>query len=160
MKNKQIPVKARVALAAGNLHEANTLLKKHYSICGVVIQGQKVGRVLGFPTANLKLKDHSPLFLANGVYAVKIFQNKTFYDGMANIGIRPTLEQHVLTVEVNLFNFSGDLYGKTLQVFFIDRLRDEKKFSDLEGLRNQITLDKLNAEKILVAWNNFDPNTK
>ena len=160
MKNKQIPVKARVALAAGDLRKAYAILNEHYSICGIVVKGQQVGRVLGFPTANLKLKDRSPLFLANGVYAVKIFLNKIFYDGMANIGIRPTLEQHVLTIEVNLFNFSGDLYGKTLQLFFLDRIRDEKKFSDLEELKQQITLDKLKAEELLVAWYKFDTNSK
>jgi len=158
VKNKQIPVKARVALAAGNLGEAYAILNEHYSISGIVVQGQQVGRVLGFPTANLQLKDRSPLFLANGVYAVKIVLNKIFYNGMANIGIRPTLEQHVLSVEVNLFNFSGDLYGKILKVFFIDRIRDEQKFSGLEELKKQITQDKLKAEEILVAWNKFDPN--
>jgi riboflavin kinase / FMN adenylyltransferase len=159
VKNKQIPVKARVALAAGNLRDANTILKKYYSICGTVIKGQQVGRVLGFPTANIKLKDRSPLFLANGVYAVKISLNKKIYDGMANIGIRPTLEQHVLTIEVNIFNFSEDLYGKVLQVFFIDRIRDEKKFSGLEELKQQISLDKIQIEAILSGRAKFDPDS-
>ena len=112
MRTRQIPVKARVALAAGDLREAYSILNEHYSVCGTVVQGQQLGRVLGFPTANLKLNDRSPLFLANGVYAAKISLNRKFYNGMVNIGIRPTMEQHVLTVEANLFDFSGDLYGE------------------------------------------------
>jgi riboflavin kinase / FMN adenylyltransferase len=160
VKNKQIPVNARKSLADGNLQKANSLLNEPYSICGIVIQGQKVGRVLGFPTANLELIDRSPLFLANGVYAVRICLNNRFYDGMANIGIRPTLEQHVLTIEVNLFNFSGDLYGKMLQVYFIDRLRDEKKFSSLEELKEQISQDQQLAENLLITWNKLNSHSK
>ena len=158
MKNKQIPVRARIALAAGNLREAYALMNEHYSIYGIVIQGQKVGRVLGFPTANLKLKDRPPLLLANGVYAVKVFLDNHIYSGMVNIGVKPTFDQNLLTIEVNLFEFSEDIYGKILQVFFIDRIRDENKFSGLEELKKQITLDKLKAEELLVAWNEFDTN--
>jgi riboflavin kinase / FMN adenylyltransferase len=160
VKNKPVPVKARVALAAGNLREANGFLSEPYSICGTVIPGQHLGQVLGFPTANLKLTERSPLFLANGVYAVKISFRKKLYSGMANIGIRPTLEQHVLTIEVNVFDFSEDLYGRELQVFFIDRIRDEQKFPGLGELKAQIALDKIKAEEILFDWDKFNAHSK
>jgi riboflavin kinase / FMN adenylyltransferase len=142
MKTKKIPLKVRTALAAGNISEANALLGDLYSIRGIVITGRKVGKTIGFPTANLKLNELSPLFLANGVYAVKIKHRQTLYNGMANIGIRPTFEQHELTIEVNLFDFSDDLYGQELTLYFIRKIRDEKKFSGPEELKRQITLDK------------------
>jgi len=142
MKTKKIPLKVRTALAAGNISEANAILGDLYSIKGIVITGRKVGKTIGFPTANLKLSETSPLFLANGVYAVKIKYRQTLYHGMANIGIRPTFEQHELTIEVNLFDFSDDIYGQELTLYFIRKIRDEKKFSGLEELQRQITLDK------------------
>jgi len=147
-------------LAAGNLQEANLILKQPYSIRGIVIMGRRLGRTLGFPTANLELKEDSPLFLANGVYAAKIAMNETFYDGMVNIGIRPTFDQHVLSIEVNIFNFSADVYGKCLQVFFIDRLRDEQKFPGLEELKQQLSLDRKKAEERLTSWNKLNSNSK
>ena len=142
MRPKKIPLKARKALAEGNIREANALLGDYYSIQGTVIEGRQLGRILGFPTANLKLNEISPLFLANGVYAVRIKHHDALYSGMVNIGIRPTFEQHVLTIEVNLFDFSDDLYGQELTLFFVDRIRDEMKFPSPEALINQISLDK------------------
>ena len=142
MRRKKIPLKVRNALALGNIREANRELGGIYSILGTVISGNRLGKTLGFPTANLKLIEHSPLFLANGVYAVKIKHQKTFYKGMANIGIRPTLEQHELTIEVNLFDFEDDLYGQKLTVYFIERIRDELKFLNLDELKFQIARDK------------------
>jgi riboflavin kinase / FMN adenylyltransferase len=153
-----IPGKARAALAAGDLKEANKFLKKIYSVRGIVVRGQQLGRTIGFPTANLDLNEETPLFLANGVYAAKISFGSKFYDGMVNIGIRPTLEQQLLTVEVNIFNFSADIYGKCLKVYFIDRLRDEKKFPGLEELKDQLGRDRDNAGRILTAWNEHNSN--
>ncbi|MGE5425120.1 MAG: riboflavin kinase, partial [Syntrophothermus sp.] len=80
------------------------------------------------------------------------------YNGMANIGIRPTLDQHVLTIEVNLFDFNGNIYGKEIEVFFIERIRDERKFAGLPELKQQISLDKIRAEEILFQRNNPDAN--
>ena len=159
MKNNHLPVKARFALAAGNLREAYALMNKHYSITGIVVHGQQIGRVLGFPTANLKLTENSPVLLANGVYAVTVSLNNQVYNGMANVGIRPTLNNPVFTIEVNLFDFSGDLYGKLLKISFIDRIRSEKKFSGLDELKSQITLDKVKAEEILFTWSEPDSHS-
>ena len=147
-------------MATGNLHEANLILKQPYSIFGIVIMGRQLGRTLGFPTANLELLEDFPLLLANGVYAAKIAMDYTFYEGMVNIGVRPTFNQDSHSIEVNIFNFSADVYGKCLQVFFIDRLRDEQKFPSLEELKKQLTLDRKKAEEILISWNKFNSNPK
>ena len=160
MKTKKIPLKARKALAEGNIREANVLLGDYYSLQGTVIEGRQRGRILGFPTANLKLNELSPLFLANGVYAVKIKHHTVLYNGMVNIGIRPTFEQHELTIEVNLFDFSDDLYGHVLTLFFVDRIRDEMKFPNLEALKYQISLDKKRIQELLTGRNQTDSYTK
>jgi riboflavin kinase / FMN adenylyltransferase len=158
MKTKKIPLKARKALAEGNIRKANLLLGDYYSIQGTVTEGRQLGRILGFPTANLKLNELSPLFLANGVYAVKIKHHTALYNGMVNIGIRPTFEQHELTVEVNLFDFSDNLYGDDLTLFFVDRIRDEMKFPDIDALKRQISIDKNQIQELLSGRNQADPN--
>jgi riboflavin kinase/FMN adenylyltransferase len=160
MKTKKIPLKARKALAEGNIREANKLLGDYYSLKGTVIEGKRLGRTLGFPTANLKLNELSPLFLANGVYAVRIKYKTVIYNGMVNIGIRPTFEQHELTIEVNLFDFSDDLYGQDLTLFFIDRIRDEMKFPNIEALKHQISVDKTRIQELLTGGNQSDSYTQ
>lgn len=146
---KQISLKARKALAEGNVRKANMILGDYYSLKGIVVMGRQLGRTLGFPTANIKIDENLPLFLKNGVYAVKIKYQNTLYNGMVNIGIRPTFEQHDLTIEVNLFDFSGDLYGKELVLFFVDRIRDEIKFPTLDALKRQIMTDKQRIQELL-----------
>ena len=160
MKTKKISLKARKALAEGNIREANAILGDFYSLQGTVIQGSQLGRTLGFPTANLKLKEISPLFLANGVYAAKIQHHTGLYNGMVNIGIRPTFEQHELTIEVNIFDFSDNLYGQDLILFFVDRIRDEKKFPNPEALKTQISIDKQRIQELLTGRNHTDSNSK
>jgi len=142
MRRKKIPLKVRKALASGNVRQARIELGEFYSIQGSVDTGNQLGRTLGYPTANLKPNEDSPLFLANGVYAVKVRHHKIMYKGMANIGIRPTMEQHELTIEVNLFDFNEDLYGHKITIYFIERIRDELKFPDLDALKMQISKDK------------------
>jgi riboflavin kinase/FMN adenylyltransferase len=160
MKPKKIPLKARKALAEGNIREATAILGDYYSLRGKVIEGRQVGRILGFPTANLKLNELSPLFLANGVYAAKIQHHTALYNGMVNIGIRPTFEQHELTIEVNLFDFSDNLYGHDLTLFFVDRIRDEMKFPNLEALKHQISLDKNRIQELLTGRDHLDSDSK
>ena len=160
MKIKRISLKARKALSVGNIREANAILGEFFSIQGFVIEGRRIGRMLGFPTANLKLVGTSPLFLANGVYAVKIKHESALYNGMVNIGIRPTFEQHELSIEVNIFDFSADIYGHKLTLLFIDRIRDEMKFPDVEALKKQILQDKQKVTELLTAWNQTDSDSK
>ncbi|MEI7723881.1 MAG: riboflavin kinase [Bacteroidota bacterium] len=120
-----------------------------YVIHALVVHGNHLGRTLGFPTANLELLKNKPFLLANGVYAVKVEVDEVIYNGMANAGIRPTIAGNTMTIEVNLFDFSGDLYGKTLIVYFYERIRDERKFDNLDQLVQQIHLDKKEALKLL-----------
>jgi riboflavin kinase / FMN adenylyltransferase len=160
MKVKKIPLKARKALAEGNIRAATALLGDYYSLQGTVIEGRQLGKTLGFPTANLKLNEISPLFLANGVYAVRIQHQTALYNGMVNIGIRPTFEQHELTIEVNLFDFSDDLYGHDLTLFFVDRIRDEMKFANPEALKTQISIDKKRIQELLTGRDQADSHAK
>jgi riboflavin kinase/FMN adenylyltransferase len=129
-------------LSRGDLPEANKPSGSIYGIRAMVVHGNQLGRKLGFPTANLEILDNQPLLLADGVYAVTVKLNNTDYKGMANVGFRPTIDGKTRMIEVNLFDFSGDLYGQTLVVQFVGRIRDEKKFNNLDELVAQIHLDK------------------
>ena len=128
----------RTALQCGDIATANRLLGYEYVSRGVVVQGRKVGRTLGFPTANLQVDTLLP---KSGVYAVKVrVENKT-YSAIANIGTRPTFHASEPAFEVHILNFDGDLYGQTLDVTFLSRLRDERTFASAEALTKQITED-------------------
>lgn len=139
----------RHALATGDVRKANRLMGSAYAINAPVIHGNHLGRTLGYPTANLELTDSNPFLPANGVYAVIVETDHRVYKGMANAGTRPTISGTTMSVEVNLFDFSGDLYGKTLSVAFIDRIRDEKKFASLDLLVRQLHRDKQKALELL-----------
>ena len=137
------------ALSKGDVRKANELAGSPYCIRALVVHGNHLGRSLGFPTANLEMPENKPFLLANGVYAVQVEVDQKVFRGMANAGIRPTVSGNKHTVEVNIFDFSGDLYGKTVVVCFMDRIRDERKFASLEFLVQQIQLDKKVALKLL-----------
>ena len=157
---KQIPVqdvdniavsstKIRNALNEGNIRIANQLLGYEYSITGPVVGGNKIGRKIGFPTANIELQDEYKLITAIGVYACRIQYNGKLYHGMGNIGYRPTINNSDLTIEVHIFDFDLDIYGETITIFFVDRIRDEVKFENLEALKQQLKKDKKIVLKIL-----------
>lgn len=136
--------RVRAALSAGDLATAETLLGRPYSLTGRVIKGQQLGRTLGFPTANLHVTPEK--FLPpHGVYSVWVQGATTVASqslpGVMNIGLRPTVQGLNLTVEVHLLNWSGDLYGKTLQVWLQNHLRPEQKFESLDALKDQIQRD-------------------
>ena len=144
--------KIRNALAVGNVKSANRLLGYTYSITAEVVVGNKIGRTLGFPTANLELPREYMLINRGGVFACLVDYNGLTYKAMANIGHRPTIgdrgeDQPI--IEVNLFDFDGDLYGQQIHVRFIDRIRDEEKFDGLDALKAQLEQDRLNAYKLL-----------
>lgn len=144
--------KIRNALAVGNVKSANRLLGYTYSVTAEVVVGNKIGRTLGFPTANLELPREYMLINNRGVYACLVDYEGHTYKGMANIGHRPTIgdrSEDNPIIEVNLFDFDGDLYGKHIHVRFIDRIRDEEKFKDLDELKAQLALDREKAKKIL-----------
>jgi len=130
----------RKAVEAGDLDTAENLLGRRYSILGTVQHGDGLGRQLGFPTANLAA--HNEQFPPDGVYAVRVRTDGNYFAGVANIGIRPTVQSAgERLLEVHLLNFSGDLYGTDIEVGFLRFLRPEMKFPDLEALRRQIALD-------------------
>jgi len=132
----------RQAIRDGNFDAVERMLGRPYEVSGIVIEGRKLGRELGFPTANLRLGDlQAP---QNGVWLVKINGE---YDGIANLGMRPTVAGDERLLEVHLFNFTGDLYGKSLSVGFIRFIREERTFSSLEKLRDQIGQDVQNASQ-------------
>jgi len=141
----------REALNSGDIPLANRLLGYHYSINGTIIGGKKIGRSLGFPTANVLPKERYKLVPKDGVYAVYIKIGDDILKGMLNIGLRPTLNngENGKSIEVHIFDFKHQIYGKDVQVRFVDRIRDEVKFSSVDQLVEQLKKDKTMARKIL-----------
>jgi riboflavin kinase/FMN adenylyltransferase len=138
----------RNAIRAGNLMHAEKMLGHPYLVCGSVVEGQKLGRTLGFPTANLGYGDAQ--LPPDGVWAVQArLQNGTLLQGVANLGNRPTLANAGRALEIHLMDFSGDLYGQFLEVHFIKHLRDEWKFPSIDALRTQIQQDTNLAANVL-----------
>ncbi len=137
----------RELVQEGNLSEAKKLLGRDYQICGTVVKGKnRGGRLLGFPTANLKLIDE--LIPKGGVYAVTVIINDKTHYGVTNIGYNPTFGEEALSVETHLMDFSGDILGETIRVNFIKRLRDEKTYGSVEELADQIALDVQEAKEL------------
>jgi riboflavin kinase/FMN adenylyltransferase len=146
----------RDALGDGQLAEAKRMLGRDYSVCGRVAHGDKRGRQLGFPTANIEmLRRNTPMV---GVFAVTMtgLDNKT-YQGVANLGNRPTFDGGAKAVlETHLFNFSGDIYGRYVEVHFKAKIRDEIRFANFEALQAQIKLDVQTAQQIFTTLNQHD----
>ncbi len=139
----------RKSLLAGDVREANSLLGRPYQFSGVVVKGKQLGRTLGYPTANIDVKENYKLIPANGVYAVSVHHQKKVHSGMLNIGVRPTVDGTSRTIEVNLFNFDQDIYGEKLTVELVAYLRPEMKFGNLEELVAQIEKDEKLALQIM-----------
>ena len=150
LKEKKIKISStriRLAIEKGRFDIVNKLLGREWSILEKVIPGRKVARSLGFRTANIVIKKNiSP---KKGVYAVKLEVNKKKYNGVANFGIAPTFSRNKLVLEINLFKKVSSFYGKTVEVFFIQRIRNEKKFRNKILLIKQIKKDIYKAKKIL-----------
>ncbi|MCP4457459.1 MAG: bifunctional riboflavin kinase/FAD synthetase [Cytophagales bacterium] len=140
--------KIRKALLEGRVDESEALLGRHYSLKGQVVEGDRIGREIGFPTANLWVPESYKLIPAEGVYATEVVIKGEGYNGMTNIGIRPTVNGSQKRIEVNIFNFEGDLYDKELELIFVKKLRNETKFENVEKLQKQLMLDKEIAQKI------------
>jgi riboflavin kinase/FMN adenylyltransferase len=142
----------RELVGEGLLVEASQMLGRHYQIRGRVIRGRnRGGKLLGFPTANIELIDE--LCPKTGIYAVTVEWNGRVFPGVANIGYSPTFEDHLFTVEVHIMDFNQDLYGEAIRVNFIERIRDEIKFPNLEALSEQIRKDIQKANAILTNLN-------
>ena len=141
----------REALLAGNLEFANDCLGYHYSVTGEVIRGRGLGRKLGFPTANIRPDDSHKLIPSDGVYAVEIMVGSDIFPGVLSIGFNPTVDpgRASRSIEANIFNFDGNLYGKTVTLFFKYRLREERKFDNMDQLTRQMEADRNEALRLL-----------
>lgn len=135
--------KIRTALEEGNIALANEFLGHAYHFSGKVIHGKKLGRTLGFPTANFEISESYKMIPQNGIYVVESEIEGERVKGMMSIGINPTFVNHPHTIEVNFLDWSGDLYNKTLKVRILDRIRDEQKFNSLEELITCLKQDEL-----------------
>ncbi len=153
--------KIRTALEIGDIKTANECLGYDYFFEGKVIEGNKLGRTLGYPTANLEIGDPNKLIPADGIYAVNIciatepvtlnseFIPESYHQGMMSIGYRPTIGDHKRMIEVNIFDFKENIYGRIVRVYVKYFMRKEEKFSGLDELKEHISLDEINAKKIL-----------
>lgn len=140
----------RRLITAGEVQQAAKMLGRSYSISGIVAHGNERGRLLGYPTANLELVDAHVAIPLGGVYAVRAYVDGSVYGGMANIGKNPTFgDVEKPRLETNIFGFSGDIYGKTLTIEFVQRIRGEVKFAGIDALKAQLAQDKLDCLKFL-----------
>jgi riboflavin kinase/FMN adenylyltransferase len=137
--------KIRNAILDGNIALANEYLGYKYVINGMVINGNQLGRTIGFPTANLKIEENYKLIPKNGVYIVKSTINQKTVFGVMNIGTNPTVNGENLSIEVHFFDFDADLYNSKIEISVLERIRDEQKFDSIELLKNQIQEDKETA---------------
>ena len=145
----------RKHLQAGDIEKANALLGYAYSIEGPVVRGNEIGRTIGFPTANI-LPAKGILLPAKGVYAARTWVEGKCYDGILNIGMRPTIAHSIgLNIEVNLFDFDRDIYGQVIRSEVHYFLRPETKFDGLDGLKAQLEKDKQHTEKLFADRENF-----
>jgi riboflavin kinase / FMN adenylyltransferase len=141
--------KIRTSLRNGDIATASLFLDRNYSITGKVVHGKKLGKEIGYPTANIEVDDIDKLIPANGIYAVNVQYLDTIYDGMLSIGNNPTIENAKWSIEVNIFEFNKTIYGDELTIYFIARMRDEVKFDDLNDLKLQLKTDESEARGIL-----------
>lgn len=141
--------KIRKALESGDIRTATNYLGRPYELNGLVVKGQQIGRSIGFPTANIHIPNDYKLIPHDGVYAVEVKVEGVLYKAMLNIGNRPTVDGTRKTVEAHLFDFQGDLYNKLVTVSFKEFIREERKFENLEALKNQLVQDQKLAKSIL-----------
>ena len=136
----------RRLVSEARMDEAAALLGRAYYLDGTIVEGRRRGRELGFPTANLET--HNELLPPNGVYATIMTIDGVVHGGVTNIGVRPTFGETTPTIETHVLDYSGNLYGQTVRLAFVQRLRDERRFEDVDALRTQIDADKRRAERL------------
>ncbi len=140
----------RSELLRGMVADVKELLGYGYSIGGVVTGGFQIGRKIGYPTANIRVDSHK-IIPCDGVYAVRVMVDGTFYGGMLNIGCRPTFDNGRRSVEVNLFDFSGDIYNERIRVYFVAFMRHERKFGTVDEFITQLSHDERQAKDLISA---------
>jgi riboflavin kinase/FMN adenylyltransferase len=142
-----------MALMEGNIKKANKYLGYHFMLTGKVIKGKGLGKQIGYPTANIKIKEEYKIIPKQGSYIVKSILNKKEVYGMMNIGMNPTVNGDKQSIEVHFFDFYEDIYGKTIKIDLLERIRDEEKFESLEALKLQLVKDKDTALKFILNQN-------
>ena len=142
--------KIRKLIEKGEMVKAKQYLGYEFMLNGKVIKGNSLGKTINFPTANIVVEDTWKILPADGVYAVKIVLEAKEYKGMMNIGQKPTVDGNGISLEVNIFDFNQDIYGKGIEIRFVKRIRDERKFEDLQALKKQLLIDKNKAIQILI----------
>ena len=154
-KIKISSTKIRNAINDGNIDVCNNYLGYNFNINGIVVKGKSIGKSIGFPTANINIAEEYKIIPKNGVYLVRCFFEKNKFYGMMNIGYNPTFGSNEKTIEVNIFDFSKDLYDKNIRIEFLKFIRDEIKFDNAEELQNQLINDRENCIKnINSTYNN------
>ncbi|MGC9342532.1 MAG: bifunctional riboflavin kinase/FAD synthetase [Bacteroidales bacterium] len=145
----------RDLILEGKLEKANGFLGYDFFLRGKVVEGNKIGRQMGFPTANIQPDDEHKLIPKPGVYAVQVQKDKSVYNGMLNIGFRPTVNTGIRkkSIEVHLFDYKGDMYGAEVSILFRAFMREENKFDSLDELKEQLVMDKQKAIEILKDFN-------
>ena len=137
--------KIREFLKTGNVQAANDCLGYQYKLQGVVVEGNKLGRMLGFPTANMQLYEPLKQLPADGVYAVTVIVAEQAYQGLMNVGLRPTVRGTNRIIETHILDFERDIYGQPIEVQLLTHIREERHFDSLEALKQQIKQDKENS---------------
>lgn len=145
--------KIREAIQSGDFETANAFLGYRFSLHGTVVEGQKIGRTINYPTANIDTSDPDKIIPGYGVYAVVVTVTNEEYFGMLNIGSRPTVNHNAdhRTVEVNILDFDADIYGEEIKVVFYHKLREEQRFASLDALKEQLAKDKINTKSFFEA---------
>lgn len=144
--------KVRNVITAGEIKKANQYLGRPFSLCGTIVKGDKIGRKIGFPTANLYIEEEYKLKPQNGVYLVQCHWDNQKYFGMMNVGKRPTVSGKETQIETYFFNFDGDLYGKKLNINLLEKIRDEQKYDSLESLGNQLSIDQKSCRELIPKY--------
>ena len=138
--------KIRNAIIEGDFKLVNSYLSANFTIVGRVIKGNKIGSKIGFPTANIKIENQWKILPKDGVYAIKAYVDNQRYFGMLNLGNRPSILDDSFTIEAHLFDFTKNIYSEELKIEFIMRIRDEKRFLDLEDLKSQLKIDEIKCK--------------
>ena len=150
--------KIRRALLQGDIKQANLLAQDYYILSGEVVHGDKMGKKLGFPTANLQISDKHKLIPSDGIYAVWVHIDKVQYEGMLYIGHRPSIDsKQSLRIEVNIFDFDKDIYGKKISILLVEFLRSDQQLDTLDKLSKIIAEDKIHAKAVLAQVNKIEP---
>ncbi len=147
-RHAELPVEVVDMIRRGDTIAAMERLGRAYSLTGRVVQGNKIGRTLGYPTANLEASANT-LQPGMGVYTAMVHCSNTWHRSMVNVGIRPTLNLHQVIIEAHLFDFEGDIYGETISIHFLQKIREEMRFNSLSELKQQLHADNEHAQGVM-----------